>query len=116
MSKQNGTDYAAKKALVLKDLAAGGTSQAALAEKHGVSAVTIGRWAKLKTPRARKKRKVKAARTARNGTVTNGHANGHALAPPPVPSLDAVRAQLVEALHSVDQIRAAYRSVFGGEA
>ncbi len=113
MSRTQGVDYAAKKKLVLKALAEGGTTHAALAEQHEVSEASIARWAKEKKPRASKKRKVKAARAARNGTVTNGHA----LAPPPAaPSLDVVRAQLVEALHSVDQIRAAYRSVFGGEA
>lgn len=114
MSRTQGVDYAAKKKLVLKALAEGETTHAALAETHGVSEASIARWAKEKKPRASKKRKAKAKRayrTARNGTVTNGHA----LAPPPVsPSLDAVRAQLVDALHSVDQIRAAYRSVFGG--
>ncbi len=110
MSRTQGVDYAAKKKLVLKALAEGGTTRAALAEQHGVSTASIARWEHEK-PRASKKRKVKAARAARNGTVTNGHVLAAA-----APSLDAVRAQLVEALHSVDQIRAAYRSVFGGEA
>jgi transposase-like protein len=117
MSKKDGTDYGAKKALVLKALAEGGTTQAALAEKHGVSAVTIGRWARLKTlkPRASKKRKAKAKRayrTARNGTVTNGHA----LAPPPpsTSSLDSVHADLTRALASVEAMREAFGRVFGG--
>jgi len=114
MSKTAGVDYATTKKLVLKALADGGTTVAAVAKEHGISEGSVHRWQKLasKKPRASKKRKVKPARAAKNGKATNGHA----LPPPSVPSLDLVRAQLTDALHSVDQLRAAYRSVFGGAA
>ena len=126
MAKKDAPDYGAKKALVRKALADGGTTQAALAEKHGVSAVTISRWANEKQPRARKKRKVKAARATRNGaaSITKGFdrhgtltlTNGHALPPPSVPSLETVRDELARALATVDALREAYGRVFGGPA
>jgi transposase-like protein len=113
MSKKADANYAAKKKLVLKELAEGGTTQAALAEKHEVSTVTIGRWAKGKSKRAGKKRKGKPARAY---AARNGKANGHALPPPSAPSLETVRAELARALASVDALREAYGRVFGGSA
>lgn len=117
MAQTKGVNYVEQKQRFLREVPGWGGTVADLATKHGLNKITAYRWlaaSKKKAPKraAGKKRKAKVARVARNGKATNGHA----LAPPPVPSLETVRVELARALATVDALREAYGRVFGGPA
>lgn len=91
--------------------------RAAAAKKAGVSTATISTWAKaagvnFTTAAAAAPKKKRRKKNRRS----NGKANGHRpTAGMPVTSagLDAIEAQLADALDGVMKMRAAFRQVFG---
>ena len=99
---------------------AGKIGAIAVAKKAGVHVQTIQNW----RTELRKRQRTEASEWASLKKAaepveppTSGASNGHAtsVATPPDPAgLDKLDAQLRDALVTLDRVRAAYRSVFGG--
>jgi transposase-like protein len=112
-SKKRRVFTAAEKAAILAEAAE--STATAVGKAHGINPQMLYAWKAAKKKRRQTKR---AAKQTAKAAPSNGQSNGASSKTKPgrAASLDAVHAQLTDALASVEALRTAFRKVFGVDA